>query len=190
MKRPKAPPPAASAGGTSGSDAEIMDALENFEQKTIERAEAGDVEAGWAAVHLCEAGLVSGQISEPLRFYLARHLREMQEGVPLARALCVDPERERGRQSDRFPEWQVPYAALAAILARRGCRPGQIDKAMSNAREAIEHKEMSRIVAGRIRKKYQAMRAMPDRLLLHLCAGPVATFIQDSELQTEPAPLV
>ncbi|MCP5263632.1 MAG: hypothetical protein H6929_19965 [Rhodoferax sp.] len=169
---------------------------EEFEAETIRRAKGGDAEAGREAIHLCISGLYSGQLSEPLRFYLADCLNDFIAGVPIERAMCLEIERARGRPADPFPEWEEPLAAVAALLFQRGYSPEAINSAMSEARAAedlairgvsdrhAEGKGLERSQANRIRRIYRPMQRMSERLLLNLCTPAMRELMEHFPTQT------
>ena len=92
-------------------------AADEFERTTVELALAGDAEAGFDALELCAARLVTGALSEHMRFYLSERLRQVVEGVPPAKALCI--AREKIKPTDPFPDWEMPLAAFAALMTER-----------------------------------------------------------------------
>ncbi len=140
-----------------------------FERETLERALAGDHEAGTEALKQCITGLYSGKMSERLRFYLAKCLIDLVDGVKAERALNIEIERGPGRPRDPFPDWETPLAAFAELLRRRGYRPGQIADAMDVTRQAVEERALDPKEARRILKTYQPMQQLEDSDLEHLC---------------------
>lgn len=140
-----------------------------FEAMTIRLASAGDTDAGLEALRLCATGLYANNLSEPLRFYLARCLLDLTDGIQADRAMNVEVERGKGRPANPFPEWETPLAAFGALLHRRGYIAARIEEAMSDARRATEGKDLDSREARRIRKKYAAMELLDDDLLIHLC---------------------
>jgi hypothetical protein len=145
-------------------------ATQVYEQATIDRALAGDGEAGREALDLCAHGLLSRKLSPAMADYLAeRLLAYLDGGQSLDRAMCVEVERGAGRPRTHLPEWEEPIAVVAALLTKRGFRPEQLNRAMDDARELLDGKSLGRSEAKRIRDAYvQWLVALSDEDLLHL----------------------
>lgn len=157
-----------------------------YEAATIRRALDGDHEAGREALRLCRSGLDNGTLSRQLAAYLAERLTEIDRALDeadrlrkvktsrgsvrsardaaIAEALCI--KRPAQKTQDPLPDWQVPYAALGALLFRAGFRPEQVKAAMSHARVEVEGKPIDRADAGRMLVNYSAMLALSDDELL------------------------
>ncbi len=152
---------------------------EEFEKETIDRALAGDHEAGLEALRLCRSGLDAGRLSAPLAHYLAERLNDVLEGIKPERIITSDDYRQavlnglrinkpRGKPADPFPEWQQQLGALAALLTKRGYKPKQIAVALCDARASVHDKTLEESDAHRIRSKWRPMQAIDDRTLLDL----------------------
>ena len=152
----------------------------DFEAETIERALAGEHEAGRDALRLCSEGLMGRSLSPALADYLADRLWRIGQALDeaetlrehkkssgsirsardaaIAEALCI--KRPAKKPSDPLPQWQVPYAALGCFLLKRGVAPTKCKDAMSDARIRVEGhatglhlSEASRILAIRMPAK-------------------------------------
>ena len=167
---------------------------EEYEAETIKLALAGDPDAGREALSLCRAALDAMQISRPLAAYLADRLwaldmaldeaekmrsvkkssgsiRSVRDAA-IAEALCI--KRPSHKPRDPLPDWQVPYAALGALLLNAGVKPERVKASMDEARRLIEGKDegLHRREAEKILAAYRPMRAFDEELLLHF-AGPL-----------------
>lgn len=151
---------------------------EAFEAETLERAKRGDPDAGKEALQICIAGLYANRLSEATRFYLAQCLIDVADGMKPTRALNIEEERGRGRPKDPFPDWEMPLAAFAALLHRRGHIPARIEEAMSSARQTSTGKDLDPREARRIRKKYRSMESLDDDLLIQYCGDDMRGEIQ------------
>ncbi len=140
-----------------------------YREETINRALAGDAEAGLEALRLCRSGLDANNLPADLRFYLAERITELLDGVRPDKALFI--ARDRGRPRDPFPEWQQHLGALAALLSKRGYGPKQIALALCDQRAAINDKPLEESDAHAIRSTWKPMQSLDVDLLLHL-AGP------------------
>lgn len=167
---------------------------DEYEAATIERALAGDPDAGREALSLCRAGLDHGTLSRRLAAYLAERLwiidRALDEAdrlravkkssgsirsardAAIAEALCI--KRPAKKPEVKLPDWQVPYAAFGTLLRKAGMRPEGVKAAMDEARRLVEKKDegLHRREAERILAAYAPMLALDDEMLLHL-AGPL-----------------
>lgn len=155
-----------------------MDASDQFEREMLCGAAEGDAEAGLAVLRLCRNGLDHGDLSPALRHYLAERLNDVLDGVPLARALCIEHETKGGRPRDPFPEWQEHLGAFAAALAQRGYKPQQIAVAMCDARAEVHDLPLEEYNAHRIRKRFEPMQHL-DMELLELRIGPYCKKLAD-----------
>ena len=142
---------------------------DEFEIAAIDRALDGDAVEGMYALDLCARGLVSGALSQRLRFYLSDRLREVVGGIPPAKALRI--ARTGGRPKDPFPGWEDALAAFAALAEKRSIQPEDILDKMDQARRLIEGKGLSRTQAQRIRATYAPMRSMTMRELFGAMIG-------------------
>lgn len=165
---------------------------DEYEAATIERALAGDAEAGREALDLCITGLYAGRISERLAHYVAGRLqlvldalkdadrlrgvkkssgsvRSARDGA-IADALCIN--RSTGRPSDPIPDWQTQLAAIGVYLRRKNVRAERAYAAMSQARESIANKTLERREAQRVVKAHGPLWKHSDESLIRL-AGPV-----------------
>lgn len=140
-----------------------------FEAMTIRLARDGNAEAGLEALRLCATGLYANNLSEPMRFYLARCLLDLADGIQADRAMNVEVERGSGRPRAPFPDWELPLAAFAALLHRRGYIAARIEEAMADARQTTQGKDLDGKEARRIRKKYAPMELLDEDLLIHHC---------------------
>lgn len=145
---------------------------EEYEQETIDRALAGDHEAGIEALRLCRSGLDSGALSARLADYLAARLHDVLEGIKPDRALCI--AKGRGKPPDPLPEWRLQLAAFAAILKERGYKPQQVAVAMCEARQNAFNRTLDNSDALKIAKILPKLGA--DHLL-HL-AGPYREILE------------
>ena len=174
-----------------------------FEFETLARAIDGDADAGREALRLCLAGLDYGNLTTPLAAYLADRLRLVENALgeaealrsikkssgsirsardaAIAEALCI--KKPAQRPPDPLPQWQVPFAALGALLLKRGMRPEAVKGAMDGARQRIEGKDLDRREAERILAAYLPMRNFDDETLLHL-AGPLREIVPTFYPQT------
>lgn len=145
-----------------------MDSLstEEYEQETMDRALAGDHEAGIEALRLCRSGLDSGALSARLAHYLAARLHDVLEGIKPDRALCI--AKGRGQPANPFPEWQQELGAMAALLTKRGYKPKHVALALCNARASVHDKSLEESDAHSIRSKWRPMQALDERLLREL----------------------
>jgi hypothetical protein len=136
---------------------------------TIERALAGDPDAGMEALRLCREGLDSNCLHPDLRDYLAERITEVLDGVAPPKALRV--QRQRGRPAIPLPEWRLELGAFAALLTKRGYRPQQVAVAMCDQRQAVENKSLEEADAHSIRTELDGMPDWEERILEQL-AGP------------------
>ena len=141
---------------------------EAFERETIKRAALGDHSAGREALQICIGGLYANRLSEPMRFYLAQCLADVVSGMHPERALNIEVERARGRPKEPFPAWEVPLAALAALLQQREQIAARIEESMDAARQSLEGKALDARDARRIREKYAAMELLDPISLVDL----------------------
>ncbi len=96
---------------------------ESYEAQTMSLALAGDSRAGIEALRICAAGLCSDSLSEAMRFYLARCLLDVANGVKAGRALNVEVGRERGRpRSEDSSNRQMLLAVWIKLAVGRGIK--------------------------------------------------------------------
>lgn len=157
---------------------------DEFEKETIALALAGAADEGRYLLDACARGLVSGALSERMRFYLSARLREVLDGVGPAIALCV--ARSDGRPREQFPAWERPLGAFAAICVKREFYPEDTIALMSEARQLIEGKPLARTQAHRIRKTYEPMQSMT---MGRLFAEMIGRHRRDGEQLSRPVVL-
>lgn len=87
---------------------------EDFERELIERAQCGDADAGREALYSAALALDAQRLDSPLIPFLAECLHEYIDGVPLARALCVEKDNTGGRP----PKYDKDEIAAVDILLR------------------------------------------------------------------------
>lgn len=180
---------------------------DEYEAMTLERALAGDADAGREALALCRAGLDHGNLSKALATYLAERLWLIDKALDeaervrkiknssgsvrsardaaIAEALCIKKASKKPR--DPLPEWQVPFAAFGVLLLKAGLRPEQVKGAMDEARQAVEGRDASlhRREAERILKAYLPMHDIDNETLRHL-AGPLRDLLSTYLPQEKP----
>lgn len=139
---------------------------DEFEQVMIALALEGNTDEARNALEECAEGLLMDRLSERMRRYLHDRLREVIDGADPAKALRI--ARPARKPADFLPEWEMPLAAVAALLSRRRRSPEDIIAAMDEARRITEGKGLSRTQAQRIRKDYKPMRDFDEDLLRHL----------------------
>lgn len=150
-------------------DEEDLPLGNEFEAETITRALGGDDGAGKEALQFCIVGLYANRLSESMRFYLARCLTDVVDGMKPERALNIEVERAAGRPKDPFPDWEMPLAALAALLVQRGQIAARVEEAMDAARQELQGKSLDPRDARRIRDKYSAMEKLDPPSLIDIC---------------------
>ena len=137
-----------------------------LEEELIARALAGDTEEARYALERCAEGVLMGTLSARMRTYLHDRLREVVEGTEPARALRIARPGAGRPVAER--EWEVPLAALAALLHQRKRSAETIIDLMSQARQITEGKGLSRTQAQRIRHDWEDMRTADGALLEHI----------------------
>ena len=150
---------------------ETFQSADHYERSLIEDAEAGDHEAGRELLSLCASGLRARTLSPVLSEYLAQHLEAyLEHDVPLERALCVEPERGRGRPADPLPQWQLELAAFDMVLERQELGIEERNRILDEVRQKtnVSGKGLDRSEAHKIREKFDAVKASSDQQLLAL----------------------
>ena len=143
-------------------DPERIDALtDQFEKELIERARAGDEDAGREILYTLALAIDAGRFDSPLFPFLAECLLLFaRDGVPLERALCVEKEPSRG---GRPLEHDSELAAVDILLRKHGgFTPEQ---ALDWIEQSIG---ASRSTVRRLRVTYTPMQALERNLLLRL----------------------
>lgn len=162
---------------------------EEFERETIRLALEGDHEAGREALRLCRDQLTARSLSPWMADYLAARLHDVLEGIMPNRIITSDDYRQavlngllinkpNHKPVDKFPDWEQPLGALAAILFQRGYRPTKIDAALSEARQKNQSKDLDEREARRIRKNYSPMQKLKEDDLTRL-AGKYGEILKD-----------
>ncbi len=172
---------------------------EEYEQETIRLALEGDHEAGREALVLCRTQLAARSLSPALSDYLAARLHDVLEGIKPDRIITSDDYRQAVLNALRinrppvkpdnpFPDWELPLAAIAALMVHRGYRPTRVYEAMSDARQILETKDLAEKEARRIRDTYVVMqikkgtdRVVADRAVVELMriAGKCGEILKD-----------
>jgi hypothetical protein len=151
-----------------------------LQSQTIQRAKAGDAEAGLEAIRACRDGLEFGNLSRAMKDYLIARLTDIVDGIEPTRALCIAPERGRGQPKNPCPKWRKELGAVAWLLERWGFKPEQIVSKMSDLRAEVEGKNLDPADARKIKKQYQPMSAIEVEMLLHLSGryrGRIAQYL-------------
>jgi hypothetical protein len=174
-----------------------------YEAMTIQRALAGDHEAGREALRLCRAGLDHDALSKSLGEYLAQRLWEIDKAIEEAEQLKNNDKAStstiksrkaarieqalliaKGKKPrDPIPDWQTPLAAFGTILLKTEMRPEKVYEAMSEARARYEGRALERKEAFAILKAFQPMQAMTHLDLLRH-AGPLRVLLPKDIPQT------
>jgi hypothetical protein len=154
---------------------------DEYEAETIRWALKGNHHAGREALELCCTGLLHQALSPELAFYLAERIQAFLDGEPLARALCVEVERGRGRPKTPSPEWKTQLAAFDILLARQGIPVEKRNDQMADARAQSwkTSKALDRSEAAKIRKRYAVMAELDDDLLLTLAGQALREILRN-----------
>jgi hypothetical protein len=177
MRRRSNPPVA------SNVDAATLAALQCLPDVAIERARAGDADAGMDAVALWLDARRRGIEAPELEAHFERCMEDVKNGVPADVALCIRAAGARGAPPDPSrPPRRLALAAVAAILERQGVRPAKIKHAMSEAHQAHQAHARDEDVlrqkptaflddtdANKIRAEYPGLLNLDERKLLTLC---------------------
>ncbi|MEN9781749.1 MAG: hypothetical protein RL014_2897 [Pseudomonadota bacterium] len=164
---------------------------EEFEREMIRLARERGGDYGRDALKHCASALRNQTISPALMHFLAERLEQVEAAqaqadeirssgtrtpgwilenmqAAIREALCID--RPVGKPPDPFPAWELPLAALAAILARAGWRAEAINSKMDEVRRDLDGKDqgLDRRTAQSIRKKYKPMLNLDTEILEHL----------------------
>lgn len=140
-----------------------------FHEELIRRASRGDAEAGKEILRTVALLIDAGQWTSPLFAFLADGLWEYtQHGIPLDRALCVEPESASGGRPQKYNPDEL--AAIDIILR---------DHAGYGPEEAV------RWIAERIgadRRTVQRIRREYDRRYNKSAEGPLTESLSLDDL--------
>ena len=117
-------------------DIDIYDALNNMDEKTfekmlIEKAEAGDDEAGREILKSIALAIMGGRFDSQFFPFLADCLFEyLDDGISLERALCVEAVKNEGGKPAKYDKQELAAVAIL-LIEHMGYTPAQAKKWIS-----------------------------------------------------------